>query len=228
MAKPQVKTCHLRCNTNWPMRSPSETKWRMGRRAKGSCTDCKMFSHWFTVLLRLGRSEVSSATTTAGPRAMARVIKVRSQIGTCHSRKPSMTYCPAKVPVMVDAWPAARMPKAKSFSPRLPLLPKSVRKASPPSSRPISPQNPARPPSLVHRAAPVDAAVGTHAKGPPAASAQSSVKNPLAKEESSATLIKNEMIKATALSTMLYLFAWRTWISSPRSTLRLCTKALCK
>mmetsp|Transcript_28627 Transcript_28627/g.75760 ORF Transcript_28627/g.75760 Transcript_28627/m.75760 type:complete len:284 (-) Transcript_28627:900-1751(-) len=208
-AKPQQSACHLLLSANWPMNSVSEQKCRTGSKANGSCTDCRMFNHWFTVLFRFGWSAVARATTTAGPRAMLLVINVRNQMGTFHSKKPSMTYWPAKVPVMVDAWPAASTPRAKSFSPSLPFFPRSNSKESPPWSKPISPQNPRRPSPEVHsvQSLPVQATPGTHARGPSSALAQSSTKKPLAKEVSKAALMRKEMKSATALSSMLYLLA---------------------
>ncbi len=52
--------------------------------------------------------------TTAGTMAMSRVMSRRSQGRSRMSRKPSITICPASVPVMVELWPAASRATANS------------------------------------------------------------------------------------------------------------------
>lgn len=198
-------------NRNFPMSCASELKWSTGKSANGSWTDCNTLIHWSTLLFKFGSRLVYTAMATAGPREIKRVIRVRSHSGILQSRKPSITNCPAIVPVIVEACPAASNPKANMVLPISPCPPNSLRSVSPASAKPISPQMPCVPapvtqvmlsPSKVDRSL-----CGKQAKGPFSNLAHVVLKKPVAKVETNAALITKEMARATAESTALYLLA---------------------
>lgn len=85
--------------------------------ANGSWRLCSTFSQALSVSIALVLSPIRSVTASAGPRAMIRVTKTRFHFGICKRKKPSITNCPAYVPVMVLLCPAAFTMKNKQIAP---------------------------------------------------------------------------------------------------------------
>lgn len=99
--------------TNSPIMAAHEVKAIVGIAANGNCSDITAFSISFilvksSILLNMARQKV-------GIIAMQRVTSTRHQRGHCRFRKPSIENWPAYVPVMVELWPAARMPTPQIY-----------------------------------------------------------------------------------------------------------------
>jgi len=78
---------------------------RSGTSASGRCSDSTTVDATTSWLAPCGPA--MSATASEGTMATARETMLRSQSGRESSRKPSMTNCPANVPVMVELCPEA-------------------------------------------------------------------------------------------------------------------------
>ena len=72
----------------------------------------KHFSHSFKISPAVALDDETIATAIAGPIAKVRVINTRTHGLTFQFKKPSITNCPANVPVMVELCPAANNPIA--------------------------------------------------------------------------------------------------------------------
>merc|ERR1711907_71147 len=108
-------------------------------RANGSCIDWRMLNHSSIESDRVGLDSVPMATAMAGPRVIKRVIATRFHAWIRIFKNPSITSCPAKVPVIVEACPAAKSPVAQKY---FALEPRKDFSTSPATWRPIEPQTP--------------------------------------------------------------------------------------
>ena len=97
---------------NAPILARDDVNVIRGTTAKGSCIariTCESTSS-----LPTPASPHAAATSAAGTMATIRVTMRRAQGGRRNSRNPSITICPASVPVNVEFWPLARSATANS------------------------------------------------------------------------------------------------------------------
>jgi hypothetical protein len=95
-----------------PIHRRSETTWSRGMTAKESWSDRTTCDS--TSRSPVARSPKNTMVITAGTMASARV-RSRRMMGRRRMRtNPSITTCPASVPVMVEDWPAAISATAKA------------------------------------------------------------------------------------------------------------------
>lgn len=75
--------------------------------ANGSCKLWSTFSHALNRSVARMSLSMNIVTANAGPSAIIRVSRTRCHLGILSCRNPSITNCPAYVPVMVLLCPAA-------------------------------------------------------------------------------------------------------------------------
>src|SRR5271166_3029970 len=187
-----------------PIRLRELVNCRSGNMANGSC---KASTTW----LRTSRSVTLLSprrpiTKTAGRMAIVRVISRRSQGLIRQCMKPSITTCPASVPVMVLLWPLARSATANSVLAT------------------VAPNNGAS----VRYATRIQSLLALNVTTcPPAMVALSFPKNTMAASTRIAALTKKAMLRATTESMLLKRIALRMDGSS-FCNWRLCTRAECR
>mmetsp|Transcript_1402 Transcript_1402/g.2212 ORF Transcript_1402/g.2212 Transcript_1402/m.2212 type:complete len:200 (+) Transcript_1402:361-960(+) len=118
----QKNASHFLPNAKSPMIRGLQLKKSSGNTANGSCTDCCTLSHSSNVSNNPWLSPADIATTNEGPNAQHRVNSVLFHGDQLISRNPAIAYCPANVPVIVDACPAANSPTPQiyfAYSPNL-------------------------------------------------------------------------------------------------------------
>ena len=96
----------------WPIHLRSETRWTRGITAKVNCRERTTWDR--TSRSPTERSPAIRIVSAAGTIATARVSRRRTCGRSRTLRNPSITIWPARVPVMVEDWPAAIRAIAKA------------------------------------------------------------------------------------------------------------------